>query len=580
MNEVLEKLPLHLMKLAVDQPYESYTALDHAVWRYVMGQNLRFLAGAAHPVYLEGLRKTGISLERIPNMNEMNRILRDIGWAAVTVDGFIPPSAFMEFQAHRVLVIAADIRPIDQIGYTPAPDIIHEAAGHAPIIADPEYSRYLVDFGIAGSHAFSNPSDDLLYNAIRHLSILKADPYSSAESIREAEEGLNALSRRNHEPSELSLIRNLHWWTVEYGLIGDPENPRIYGAGLLSSIAESQYCLQPEVKKIPYSIEAVKYGFDITNPQPQLFITPDFATLSAVLEQFTQGMAWKTGGIEGLRKAIRSEKTASCEFSSGIQLTGTFTSVIDFNGEVAYLRTNGPSSLNYRNVQLPGHDRSYHASGFGSPAGRLKQISIPPEEFSIEELGQVGLAEGERASLEFESGVKVSGILRNITIIGGRPVLLSFSDCLVTYRGETLFEPSWGMYDMVLGRKVVSVFAGAADPRSFGMDYQAPSEKTHRICYSAEARNLHEIYGRVREIREHGRDLSRIKNLWEHLEEQHPGDWLCALEIYELLSSDGTEDPVKQGIRKHLKTLAEQSDTLRNLILDGLSAIEQARRPV
>ena len=69
-------------------------------------------------------------------MYGMNRILKSIGWAAVAVKGFIPPAVFMEFQAYQVLVIATDIRPRSQLTYTPAPDIIHEAAGHAPIIAN------------------------------------------------------------------------------------------------------------------------------------------------------------------------------------------------------------------------------------------------------------------------------------------------------------------------------------------------------------------------------------------------------------------------------------------------------------
>ena len=79
-------------------------------------------------------------------MYGMNRILKEIGWAAVAVDGFIPPNAFMEFQAYKVLVIASDIRQLENIEYTPAPDIIHEAAGHAPIIANPDYAEYLTTF--------------------------------------------------------------------------------------------------------------------------------------------------------------------------------------------------------------------------------------------------------------------------------------------------------------------------------------------------------------------------------------------------------------------------------------------------
>jgi len=250
MNEVLARLPKHLLNLVIDQPYNSYTPQDHAVWRYVMRQNVRYLPKVAHHSYLNGLEKAGISIDQIPHMYGMNRILKEIGWSAVAVDGFIPPAAFMEFQAYNVLVIAADIRPINQIEYTPAPDIIHEAAGHAPIIADPEYADYLKLFGEIGSKAFSSALDYKIYNAVRHLSILKADPYTPKEQIKKAENQLELLGSQNEELSEISLIRNLHWWTVEYGLIGDLKSPKIYGAGLLSSIGESYSSLQPDVKKI------------------------------------------------------------------------------------------------------------------------------------------------------------------------------------------------------------------------------------------------------------------------------------------------------------------------------------------
>jgi phenylalanine-4-hydroxylase len=139
-------------------------------------------------------------------MYGMNRILKEIGWAAVAVDGFIPPAAFMEFQAYNVLVIAADIRPIDQIQYTPAPDIIHEAAGHAPIIANEEYAEYLRNFGIIGSKAFSSAKDYQLYEAIRHLSILKANPYTEKSKIEQAEKRLSDLEQNMGPASEMSLI--------------------------------------------------------------------------------------------------------------------------------------------------------------------------------------------------------------------------------------------------------------------------------------------------------------------------------------------------------------------------------------
>ena len=140
LNSVTRRLPKHLHKYILKQPYDDYTAQNQAVWRYVMRSNLDFLQQVSYGDFADGLKKTGIAINDIPRMEGMNRILKDLGWAAVAVDGFIPPSIFMEFQAHNVLVISAEIRTMKHIEYTPAPDIIHESAGHAPIIADDEYA--------------------------------------------------------------------------------------------------------------------------------------------------------------------------------------------------------------------------------------------------------------------------------------------------------------------------------------------------------------------------------------------------------------------------------------------------------
>ena len=234
----------------------------------------------------------------------------------MSVDGFIPPNAFMEFQAHNVLVIASAIRTIKHVSYTPAPDIIHEAAGHAPIIADPEYSEYLRRFGHIGSKAISSPKDDEMYEAIRLLSILKENPNSSKESIKKATANVDKIQKNMGELSEMAKIRNLHWWTVEYGLIGELDNPRIYGAGLLSSIGESKKCLKSSVKKIPYSIKASEVNFDITKQQPHLFVTPNFSFLSYVLEKFADTMALRKGGLMGMNKIIESTKLGTVELST------------------------------------------------------------------------------------------------------------------------------------------------------------------------------------------------------------------------------------------------------------------------
>lgn len=575
MNERLESLPPHLKNFMVPQHYESYTPVNHAVWRYVMRQNLNYLSKVAHSSYLEGLAKTGITSERIPSVKEMNEILGKIGWAACTVDGFIHPQAFMEFQEHKVLVIAADIRQIDHIEYTPAPDILHEAAGHAPIIADPDYAEYLRLFGEIGRKAFSSAKDYELFEAIRHLSIIKEDPYTPPEAIKEGEARIEQLSSELGEPSEMSLIRRLHWWTVEYGLIGTLEDPKIYGAGLLSSIGESVGCMRPEVKKIPYTLEAMHTDFDITKPQPQLFVTPDFKHLSTVLEQFADTMALRRGGTYGLNLAKESGSAATVVYSSGLAASGLLVNFLtDSGGNPAYISFSGPVSLSDNKTQLPGHGTDYHKEGFGSPCGMWKGIPKKPEDISENELNDLGLKNGRPAELEFTSGVKVSGILRgNTRHLDGRLMLLSFTDCTVTLGDRVLFRPEWGTYDMAVGSEIVSVYSGVADPYNHVLDFKVPNEKTHKIQYDARTKELFTLYAKVREIRESRSGYENLFDIAEKLFSDFPNDWLCPLEILEILSDMGLYPDLQDKIVQRLKNLSENKPELKKLIDDGFRLV-------
>lgn len=570
MNGILDKLPHHLMQLVIDQPYNNYTAQDHAVWRYVMRQNVRYLSKVAHGSYLEGLKRTGISIDMIPQMYGMNRILKEIGWAAVAVDGFIPPAAFMEFQAYNVLVIAADIRPIDQIEYTPAPDIIHEAAGHAPIIADPVYAEYLRLFGWIGSRAFASARDYEIYEAVRHLSILKADPYTPAMAIFEAESYLAQAESIQEAPSEMARIRNLHWWTVEYGLIGDLKNPKIYGAGLLSSIGESYSSLQPEVKKIPYSLDAVNYNFDITTRQPQLFVTPDFQHLTDVLNEFAGTMALRTGGVDGIMKAIESGYTGTCVFSSGLQVSGTFQEMIIHREAPVYIRTEGPTQLCYGDSQLPGQGKDYHSHGFGSPVGRLINSSSPLETLSDGDLQALGIVTGKKIIIDFESGLKVDGILESILRKEGKILVMSFSDCRVTFRDRLLFDPAWGMYDMAVGEKIVSAFSGPADPFAFELQYSVPKEKTHKIFHSAEALKLHHLYQIVRDFREKKTSEIDLLGTWTIIKQEYPQEWLLPLELLELTKDKPEYKSLEDEIRTYLLTVKSADPDIKRLIENGM----------
>ncbi len=574
-NSVLEKLPYHLRDFILKQPYDTYTSQNQAVWRYVMRKNMDYLKTVAHESYLPGLKKAGIGIEEIPRMEGMNRILKDIGWAAVSVDGFIPPNAFMEFQAYNTLVIAADIRTIDHIEYTPAPDIIHEAAGHAPIIANPEYAEYLRRFGEIGSKAISSEKDYELFEAIRHLSIIKEDPNTLKKEIKKAEEAIDLVSSNMGEPSEMAKIRNMHWWTVEYGLIGNIRNPKIYGAGLLSSIGESKWCMGSQVEKLEYTLEASNVSFDITKPQPQLFVTPDFAHLSFVLEAFADKMALRNGGLNGVKKLIKSRDLGTVELSTGIQVSGKFIEVIeDENLRPIYIKTAGPTSLAYKNRELIGHDKEYHSEGFGSPVGKLKGINLAIEDMSPTDLEAYGIYEGRKTRLQFEGGIVVEGeIITGKRNLQGKIILISFSNCTVTYGNQILFHPSWGIYDMSVGEAIVSAFSGIADPNSFGLTFEVPKEKTHKIQYSENEKKLFSHYKKVANIRRSGNiDLEVLTDVFSKLKSEHPEDWLLVLEIYELIAADKTSHLTRK-VKTYLNKISE-NERFKHLIKDGIQLLK------
>ena len=572
-NPLLDRLPKHLKQFIKPQNYDDYTPINQAVWRYVMRKNVSYLSKVAHKSYLDGLEKTGLEVDQIPNMYGMNRILKEIGWAAVAVDGFIPPNAFMEFQAYNVLVIASDIRQLENIEYTPAPDIIHEGAGHAPIIANPEYAEYLRRFGEIGCKAISSHKDYQLYEAVRLLSIIKEADGTPQADIDAAEKAIEDLQNNMGEVSEMAQIRNLHWWTVEYGLIGTVENPKIYGAGLLSSIGESAWCMTENVVKRPYTFDAINQSFDITKPQPQLFVTPDFAYLSEVLEQFANTMALRTGGLSGIKKLIYSKAIGTIELSTGLQISGIFTNVIEHESKPIYIQTTGATALSYREKELVGHSSKTHPAGFGSPIGKLKGINLAIEDMSPRDLKAYDIYEEGKVSLEFEGGIIVSGeIITGSRNLQGEIIIISFKNCTVKHFDTILFQPEWGVYDMAVGKKVVSAFSGAADINSFDFTTHVPKSYTIKANKSEQKSRLESLYQKVRDIRTNNQNFESISMIISELHQDFPQDWLLNIEILELAKSHNLEE-IQKNAMQHLEKLKSQKPKLATLIDNGVGLI-------
>lgn len=574
--DIKASLPSHLRQFVAEQDYSAYTAQDHATWRYIMRQLTDHLKTHAHPVYMEGLKKTGITLEHIPSIDEMNRCLFKIGWKAVIVDGFIPPAVFMEFQALKILTIALDMRTIEHILYTPAPDIVHESAGHAPFIVDVDYAEYLQRFGEIGAKAMSTRQDFEIYEAIRHLSIIKEFPGTSEEEINAAEADLNAKIEANTTLSESSLLSRLHWWTVEYGLVGTPEDYTIFGAGLLSSLGESISCLDDEnVKKIPLTVDAINTMYDITNQQPQLFVTKSTRHLTQVLEAFSNTMCFRKGGAESLNVAIEYETVATAQYSSGVQVSGVFTTCkTDAVGNEIYIGTSGPTQLAYADREIAGHGKDYHAKGFGSPVGRLMGVDKPLAHMTVDELKEIGVAIDSVCELNFLSGIRVRGELKNIIREDKKNIIFTFHECTVTdLDGNVLFDPSWGVYDMTVGDRIESVFAGSADKSKYEIYKQKSAENAIPDAFTEKELALFELYQVIRDRREAGNvDADLLESTFESLKTAHPNDWLLALECLELAAELKCE-PLTSQLTDYLTGKKSESDELDMLIRLGLKRI-------
>ncbi|NQU68270.1 MAG: aromatic amino acid hydroxylase [Candidatus Marinimicrobia bacterium] len=572
-----KSIPPHLQKYIVEQDYDRYSAIDHACWRFIMRISRQFFQQTAHPAYLNGLAACGIETDRIPCIEEIDQKLSVFEWGAVCVRGFIPPSAFMELQSLGVLAIAADMRSLEHLTYTPAPDIVHEAAGHAPIIADPGYAAYLKNYGKVASKAIASKEDILLYNAIRELSDIKENPASTLDDIHNAEVLLEDAVANISYISEAAYMSRMNWWTVEYGLIGSLDRPLIYGAGLLSSVSESYNCLTDKVKKLPFSIDCINHSYDITEPQPQLFVTPDFQTLTDVLEEFASTLACRTGGVEGLAKAKQAQTVTAAVMDSGIRVSGVLSNIIlDENKQPIYLQYMGPVQLCTQTEQIPGHGGDYHAEGYGTPVGNIVDISQNSEsDHKFEDLKY-----NEEVKISFASGVQVQGTLTRVLKESEVVILLTFDECTVTYGDQILFKPEWGYYDMAAGEKIISVNGGPSDWLSYAPFMDDAVQKNHPSQpLTSGPDNKHDridLYRRVREIRESGEHhLEELRKIYKVISKSHHGDWLLNMEILEIVASMTPAPDWRHLLEKELSDRAQGNSDLANTIRRGLDLIHR-----
>jgi len=534
MTETLDRIPAHLRQYVAFQDYGAYDEIDQAVWRFILLQTHARLALTAHPAYLRGVPDCGISIERIPRIEAIDEHLARFGWGAVGVDGFIPPRAFQEFQALRILTIAGAIRTHEHLAYTPAPDIVHEAAGHAPILPDPEYRAFLQKFGEVGQRAFSSPHDRAVHDCIFQLSVVKEDPLATPAQRDAAQRALEQLLAAAPPPSEAALLSRLHWWTVEYGLVGTPSDYRIYGAGLLSSLGEEEALHSPSVRKLPLDAACIDVDYDITRPQPQLFVARDFAQLSDVLEGVASRFSQRRGDLRALETARASGEIATLELDSGARATGRVTAHEELAGGPALAVLEGRKALDFEGEHLLGEptasaDDLVVALGpleGGASSARLTEDALARF---------VARDQRSRYDLRFASGLRIEGEVRRVLCRAGRVLALSLAGAEA---GASDRKLALGSVTLAFADAIRSVSAGAADP-SFWPPSSFPAARTPapRVRAAAEARVV-ALYQDALRLWEHPESPDLVPGftrIAQKLRLHAPGDWLLRWNLLESL---------------------------------------------
>lgn len=231
-----------------DVEVPAYTAEEHGTWALLIENQSKVLPNRACNEFLAGLAKIPFPRDRIPRLADISdAIEKHTGWTLMRVDGLVPDKEFFHLLAEKIFPSTDFIRTRDELGYTPSPDMFHDLLGHVPLLVDPRFTAFFEKFGRAGVRAFE----------------------------------------LGHEATK--MLPRIYWYTVEFGLIRNPEGLRIYGSGIVSSPNEVLYSLSDKPAKFGFSIEEIaQKPYDIWHMQEELYVIESFDQLESEFDRWAK----------------------------------------------------------------------------------------------------------------------------------------------------------------------------------------------------------------------------------------------------------------------------------------------------
>ncbi len=222
----------------IPQRWGDYTPVEHATWDRLFARQAAMLPSRVTDTFMQGLDVLRLSKPGVPDFAELSERLQALtGWSVVAVPGLVPDEVFFEHMANRRFVAGRFIRTPEQLDYLQEPDVFHDVFGHVPLLADPTFADYMQAYGRGG---------------------------------------LRAL-----EFGSLEKLARLYWYTVEFGLLREGGGLRLYGAGIVSSYAESMFALDdPSPNRIDLDLRRVmRTKYRIDDYQQTYFVIDSFQDL-------------------------------------------------------------------------------------------------------------------------------------------------------------------------------------------------------------------------------------------------------------------------------------------------------------
>ena len=221
----------------IEQRWEKYTPDEHAIWQSLYGRQIDVLAGRALPEFYSGISKLNLNDGGIPNLEKLNEALHKLtGWTVVMVPHLVPDDVFFDHLANRRFPAGRFIRDRNQLDYLEEPDIFHDVFGHVPMLTQPVFADYMQAYGQGGLRALKT-------NCLKNLA-------------------------------------RLYWYTVEFGLMADDGEYKIYGAGMSSSRTESVFCVESDSPN--------RIHFDLERIMRTDYIIDDFQQVYFVIDSFDE----------------------------------------------------------------------------------------------------------------------------------------------------------------------------------------------------------------------------------------------------------------------------------------------------